>query len=93
MAQVLKEEIYNRIKDAARDMFYSNGYKFTTMKNIAEKSGIPTGLIYSYFKNKEDLFSKVVYPAYSGLKSIIESEPVSDIPEENLFEYELPQIY
>lgn len=60
MAQVLKEEIYNRIFQAGVDVFYEKDYRSAKMQDIAEKARIPVSLIYSYFKNKETLFEKIL---------------------------------
>jgi AcrR family transcriptional regulator len=62
MVQVLKKEIRVRIFEAALDVFYQKDFKSATMQEIAEKAGVPTGLIYSYFKNKEALFDEIVRP-------------------------------
>ena len=62
MAQVLKDEIKENILKAALQEFFENGYKSAAMRNIAEKAKIPTGLIYSYYKNKEALFDAVLRP-------------------------------
>lgn len=93
MPQVLKEEIRQRIEKAALDEFYEKGYKFATMKGIAANAGIPTGLIYSYFKNKEELFKIVVAPVFVLLSSVnAHSEAKRQTSAENVFERELPQI-
>ena len=62
MAQVLKDEIRERILAAALDEFYERGYKLAAMRNIAANAQIPTGLIYSYYKNKADLFDAILRP-------------------------------
>lgn len=62
MAQVLKEEIRDKILKAALEEFYDRGYKSSAMRNIAKKAKIPTGLIYSYYENKEALFDAVLCP-------------------------------
>jgi AcrR family transcriptional regulator len=62
MAQVLKDEIRENILKAALQEFYEKGYKSAAMREIASKAKIPTGLIYSYYKNKESLFNAVLYP-------------------------------
>ena len=62
MAQVLKDEIKDKILKAALQEFYDKGYKSAAMRNIAEKAKIPTGLIYSYYKNKENLFYAILRP-------------------------------
>ena len=62
MAQVLKDEIREKILVAALDEFYDKGYKLAAMRSIAAKAQIPTGLIYSYYKNKADLFDAILSP-------------------------------
>uniref|UniRef100_UPI0025B0A6A0 TetR/AcrR family transcriptional regulator n=1 Tax=Enterocloster clostridioformis TaxID=1531 RepID=UPI0025B0A6A0 len=62
MAQVLKDEIRDRILKAALQEFFDKGYKSAAMRNIALEAKIPTGLIYSYYKNKEELFYAVLRP-------------------------------
>lgn len=78
MAQVLKDRIKQAIYAAAVDEFYNNGYKASTIRNIVQKAHIPSGLLYSYYKNKQDLFNSIVKPVYSeireSLKNIEESE-------------------
>lgn len=89
MAQYLKETVKQRILESAIDEFYKNGYKSTTIKSIALGASIPAGLIYSYFKNKEALFSSVVKPVTHILTSF-NAVKISDDPEKNLYKHELP---
>lgn len=74
MAQVLKEEIRENILKAALQEFYDNGYKAATMRSIAEKTKIPAGLIYSYYKNKEALFNAVLYPVLYDWERVLTAE-------------------
>lgn len=54
----LEQQRRGQILDAALGLFYENGYKNTTMSDIAEAANISKGLIYHYFNNKaEILFS------------------------------------
>lgn len=55
MAQVLKDEILEDILKAALQEFYEKGYRPAAMREIAGRAKILTGLIYSYYKNKESL--------------------------------------
>ena len=55
MAQVLKDEIREKILAAALDEFFDRGYKLAAMRNIAAKAQIPTGLIYSSCNNLDYL--------------------------------------
>lgn len=74
MAQVLKDEIRENILKAALEEFFEKGYKSAAMRNIAEKAKIPTGLIYSYFKNKEGLFDTVLSPVIYDWKRVMTAE-------------------
>ncbi|MDY5742525.1 MAG: helix-turn-helix domain-containing protein, partial [Lachnospiraceae bacterium] len=55
MAQVLKEEVRNRILEAAEKVFYKKDYRGAKLTEIAKEADIPVALIYTYFKNKEVL--------------------------------------
>lgn len=45
-----------QILDAALDVFGEQGFEGATTKDIATRADVTHGLIYFYFKNKEDLF-------------------------------------
>ena len=92
MAQVLKEEIREKILDSALNEFYEKGYKGATMQGIARKSGIPTGLIYSYYKNKEDLLTHVVSPVIMISDSLFSETLSHGESADNLFGNEIPKI-
>ena len=74
MPQILKEEIKNRIYKAASKIFYEKGFLKTKMKDISEEAKIPVGLVYTYYKNKEELFDEIVNPIYYYLNLAIEKE-------------------
>jgi AcrR family transcriptional regulator len=46
--------------DAARELFFANGYAGTTMSSIASKVGGSKTTLWTYFPLKEDLFAAVV---------------------------------
>ncbi len=52
----------NEIQAAAREMFFSKGFKGTSMESIAQKAGISKGAVYFYFKSKEDLYISMMMP-------------------------------
>jgi AcrR family transcriptional regulator len=74
MVQTLKEDVRQRIYEAAVDEFYEKDYKTATIRDIARKAEIPTGLVYSYFKNKEDLFDAIVGPVMANINQMLEIE-------------------
>ena len=62
MARITKEyhERKNEILDAAQELFFTKGYKQTSIESIIKKIGVAKGTIYYYFKSKEDLMDKLV---------------------------------
>lgn len=46
--------------DAARELFFANGYAGTTMSSIAGKVGGSKTTLWTYFPSKEELFAAVV---------------------------------
>lgn len=69
--QVLKDEMKNRIYEAAVAEFRENGYKNSSMRSIARMSGMTAGNLYRYFKNKDELFYAVVNPVYEIIVRMI----------------------
>ncbi len=90
MAQVLKEEIRNKILLEARSEFYQLGYQVATLRSIASKAGITVGNLYRYYEGKEHLYEASVQEAYQALNNIIDERTnhtfaLSSNPEENNF--------
>lgn len=50
-----REETQTKILDAAFQSLADDGYRDTTMKEIAGRAGMATGLAHYYFESKEDL--------------------------------------
>lgn len=49
----------DRIISGARRLFLRNGFSGTSISQIAKEAGVPSGLIYHYFENKEALWQRV----------------------------------
>ncbi len=58
--QVLKEEVQERIEEAAERVFARHGYRGAKMSEIAAEAGLSTGNLYRYFGSKEALFETVI---------------------------------
>ncbi len=54
------EDRRNQILEAALNVFAEKGFKGATNQDIADKAGISPGLIYRYFKSKEDLLFSIL---------------------------------
>jgi len=56
----LREEKKALIMDVALHHFANHGYKATTINHIARHAGISKGLMYNYFRSKEELLSDII---------------------------------
>jgi AcrR family transcriptional regulator len=51
-----EQAVRQRIVDAAIDVFGDMGYQRATVQDVVRASGLSVGAVYTYFKNKEELF-------------------------------------
>src|SRR5690606_42045311 len=58
------------IVQSAIKLFSSRGYHATKMDEVAKKAKMSKGLIYFYFKNKEDLYMAVTTKAFEQLNAV-----------------------
>ncbi len=56
VTSIYKQEVREKILEAAETLFSREGYYDTSMDQIVAKSGLSKGAIYGYFGSKEDLF-------------------------------------
>jgi len=68
--QTLKEEIKNKIIEAALQEFTESGFEKASMRNIAKAAGITVSNIYNYYTDKEQLFGSIVEPVFHQVKEI-----------------------
>lgn len=68
--QILKDEIRNKIIEAAVKEFYLNGYEKASMRTIAKAAGISVSNTYNYYKSKELLFESIIEPVFQQVKSL-----------------------
>ncbi|MCC8122238.1 MAG: TetR/AcrR family transcriptional regulator, partial [Oscillospiraceae bacterium] len=50
------------IQEKARELFLKKGYAETTVRDIAQATGLTAGSIYRYFKGKKELFDSLDIP-------------------------------
>jgi AcrR family transcriptional regulator len=76
-----KENRPREITAAALEAFAEKGYAATRVTDVARRAGVSKGLLYLYFRTKEELFKTViksfVSPRIDALKSEIESTELS----------------
>lgn len=85
MSKPQTEERRRHIMEAALPIFAQKGFKGTTNRDVAEAAGIAPGLIYWYFKNKEDLFTAILDEFLTFSKLSLPLETMIDVPPQQLF--------
>lgn len=86
------EDRREQIIDAAMSVFARKGFVKATNKDIAREAGITAGLIYHYFKNKEDLLAAVL-ETRTPLHVVTNLPPqVFALPPEQFFRFLIPQV-
>jgi len=75
----------SKIIEAGYQLFCEKGYHNTNTAEIAKLAGVSTGIVYSYFKDKKDIFmyviesyeNSVASPVYELLKTL---DDIDDLP-------------
>lgn len=58
--QTQKEATRNRVIEAARELFDTQGYQGTTIREIARHAGVSVGSVFTTFASKGDILSQVM---------------------------------
>jgi AcrR family transcriptional regulator len=59
VTQEKREQSINTMVDTALTLFSEQGYDATSIRTIAQRAGISLGLMYNYFKSKEELLVEI----------------------------------
>jgi AcrR family transcriptional regulator len=65
------------ILEAARKEFLEKGYSGGSLRNIAARVPGTTGIIYTYFRDKEEIFRILVQPAVTEIERFLKLEEIS----------------
>lgn len=79
-----KSETREKILDAARALFASEGYEGVSMRRVAEKIEYSPTAIYVHFADKEELFRELCHQDYARLAEVFQSSVISTDPIERL---------
>ena len=77
----------NRIIEAGYQLFCEKGYYNTNTAEIAKQAGVSTGIVYSYFKDKKEIFlviiddyiRKIVSPMFELVETIHQPVNISAV--------------
>jgi TetR/AcrR family transcriptional regulator, fatty acid metabolism regulator protein len=67
-----RSEKRDLILDAATAVFARHGYHGSRVSDIAREAGIAYGLVYHYFKNKEEILATIFEERWSGFLEAVE---------------------
>jgi AcrR family transcriptional regulator len=73
-----KSETRDKILDAARELFITEGYDGVSMRKVAEKIEYSPTAIYLHFADKEDLFHELVHEDFAQLAKVFQSATPKD---------------
>jgi AcrR family transcriptional regulator len=59
-----RRDLVQAIVDASRDLFVTQGYRETTIRQIIDRVGIKNGSLYHFFRDKEDILCHVSLKTY-----------------------------
>lgn len=79
-----KSETRDKILDAARELFITEGYDGVSMRKVAEKIEYSPTAIYVHFADKEELFRELCHEDFGRLAEIFQSGAGSLDPVERL---------
>lgn len=76
------EDIETKILNAAYELFNEGGWESIDMRKIAQKAGVGVGTLYNYYKNKNQLFIKVLKLSWQD--TVYKLEKAMKMPNETL---------
>jgi len=79
----IREKSKDNIVDSALDLFSEKGFFNTSVRQIAKKANVSSGLMYNYFSSKEELLKSIIDKALKIIDNVI-SDDKSLSPEENI---------
>ena len=78
-----RQDLRQRILEAAEELFVQDGYENVSMRGIAEKIEYSPTTLYRIFRNKADIVDQLIAEGYSGVYKRYE-EILADRPESPL---------
>jgi AcrR family transcriptional regulator len=79
-----RSETRDKILDAARELFVTEGYEGVSMRRVAEKIEYSPTAIYVHFADKLELFHELCRQDFARLQQMIRSAPMPSDPIERL---------
>ncbi|MFH2066131.1 MAG: TetR/AcrR family transcriptional regulator [Pseudomonadota bacterium] len=81
-----RQERRDRILTAAKIVFFKKGYIRATMRDIALKAELSSGLIYHYFNNKDDIYGQICEEGFHIMIDTMAKADTNEKPTQAKFE-------
>lgn len=85
--EAIRNEKEKLILEVALSLFAKNGFESTSVSMIAKKAGISKGLMYSYFKSKEDLLKEIILDGLNRFIDFLKIEDPNNIQKQELINF------
>ena len=82
--QQLRADRQRRLLAAARTTFVRLGYDRATIRDIAQEAGVAQGLLYNYFRSKDDLLREVFRQGARDVAEAFQAGAEGGTPEKRL---------
>ena len=79
-----RSETRDKILDAARELFVTEGFEGVSMRRVADKIEYSPTAIYVHFADKNELFRELCHRDYARLAEVFQSSVISTDPIERL---------
>lgn len=73
--QEKREHSINKLVEVALSLFALRGYEATSIRNIASEAGMSLGLLYNYFKSKDELLEEIFRRGVEDIHASFEQSP------------------
>ncbi|MFJ7941837.1 TetR/AcrR family transcriptional regulator [Peribacillus sp. NPDC096622] len=80
----IRQASKEKIRAAAMELFMKQGYYATSISDIAKQAGISKGLLYNYYKGKEELLSEMIEARIKEVVEVMEEAFSLNSPREQL---------
>ncbi|WP_028596658.1 TetR/AcrR family transcriptional regulator [Paenibacillus assamensis] len=80
----IRQAAKEKIHAAAMTLFVKKGYHATSVEEVSKLANISKGLLYNYYKGKEDLLAAMIQVRIEEISEVIETAAVIKTPIEQL---------
>ncbi|TVX93453.1 TetR/AcrR family transcriptional regulator [Paenibacillus agilis] len=80
----IRQAAKEKIHAAAMTLFVKKGYHATSVEDVAKQANISKGLLYNYYKGKEDLLAAMIQVRIEEISEVIETAAAIKTPIEQL---------